>query len=112
MIMYYTYMLRCEDGSVYTGITTDPARRLEEHRSGRGKAAGYTRSHRAEGFIALWSCRDRSLASILEYRIKTLEKRKKESLAISGSLEILSGSIAINEYTYVSPQMLTKTNNT
>lgn len=32
--MYYVYLLRCADGTLYTGITTDPARRLAEHRSG------------------------------------------------------------------------------
>ncbi|MBQ8918081.1 MAG: GIY-YIG nuclease family protein, partial [Oscillospiraceae bacterium] len=40
--MYYVYMLRCGDGSLYTGIATDVDRRVKEHNSGRG--AKYTRS--------------------------------------------------------------------
>ena len=40
---WYVYMLRCADGSLYTGIAADVERRFEEHKSGRG--AKYTRSH-------------------------------------------------------------------
>lgn len=41
---WYVYMLRCADGSLYTGIAADVECRFEEHKSGRG--AKYTRSHR------------------------------------------------------------------
>ena len=64
--MYYTYMLRCEDQSIYTGITTDPDRRFSEHLSGSKKAAAYTRTHHAEKMIALWCCDSRSDACKLE----------------------------------------------
>ena len=53
--MYYTYMLRCADNSLYTGITTDVARRFAEH-SGQipGKCAKYTGSRKAVSIEAVW----------------------------------------------------------
>ncbi len=77
--MYYVYMLRCGDGSIYTGITTDLHRRFQEHLLGKG--AKYTKSHGAVKIEAAWSCNDRSLASRMEAVIKRLPKREKESLA-------------------------------
>jgi len=69
--MYYTYMLRCEDNSIYTGITTDLKRRLEEHRSKSIKCAKYTLTHSAMQFEAAWESNSRSLASKLEYNLKS-----------------------------------------
>ncbi|MGN0736445.1 MAG: GIY-YIG nuclease family protein [Anaerovoracaceae bacterium] len=79
--MYYTYMLRCADNSIYTGITTDIERRFSEH-SGDipGKAAKYTKSHKAVRLEAAWESQNRETASRLEYYIKKLPKRKKEHL--------------------------------
>ena len=75
-------------------------RRFAEH-TGRGKrAAGYTRSHKAEKLIALWKSADRSLASKLESRIKKLDKLQKEQLAQTGSLEIFIGRLPVEEYTF------------
>ena len=99
--MYYTYMLRCADGTVYTGITTDPQRRLREHLGAGKKAAGYTRSHRAVGFIALWQSDDRSSASRLETLIKTLPKEKKEQLAADGDLAVLKDRLDAGGYEYI-----------
>jgi len=51
---WYVYVLECSDGTLYTGITVDPSRRLVEHNSGRG--ARYTRSRlpvRLVGSVAL-----------------------------------------------------------
>ena len=78
--MYYTYMLRCEDNSIYTGITTDLKRRLEEHRSKSIKCAKYTLTHSAMQFEAAWESNSRSLASKLEYNLKKLKKVQKEDL--------------------------------
>lgn len=79
--MYYTYMLRCADNSIYTGITTDVERRFAEH-SGDipGKAAKYTESHKAVRLEAAWESENRETASRLEYYIKKLNKSKKELL--------------------------------
>lgn len=82
--MYYTYMLRCADNSIYTGITTDVARRFAEH-SGQisGKCAKYTGSRRAVRMEAVWESENRQTASRLEYYIKKLPKYKKEQLVDS-----------------------------
>ncbi len=78
--MYYTYMLRCEDNSIYTGMTTDLERRLEEHQSKSDKCAKYTLTHSAINFEAAWESSTRSMASKLEYNIKKLTKQEKETL--------------------------------
>lgn len=79
--MYYTYMLRCEDGSLYSGITTDPDRRLKEHLSGGKAGAKYTKSRKAVKIEACWVSGNRSTASKLEYALKHLSKSDKEILA-------------------------------
>lgn len=80
---YYVYILRCEDNSLYTGITTDLERRFLEHAGRGGKGARYTASHRPIRFEAAWSAPGRPEASRLEYRIKALTRTEKERL-ISG----------------------------
>lgn len=76
--MYYTYMLRCEDNSIYTGITTDLDRRMEEHFSQCEKCAKYTLTHKAKKLEAAWQSESRILASKLEFNIKKLKKQEKE----------------------------------
>ena len=78
--MYYTYMIRCEDNSIYTGITTDLNRRMEEHFTKTEKCAKYTFRHDAKKLERAWESDDRKLASKLEYHIKRLPKSKKELL--------------------------------
>jgi putative endonuclease len=73
--MPFVYLLRCRDGSLYTGSTTDLARRVAEHAAGRGSR--YTRARLP---VALaWSRRVKtwSLALREEYRIKHLPRAKK-----------------------------------
>lgn len=89
--MYYTYILRCEDNSLYTGITTDLERRLEEHKNQGEKCAKYTLRHNAKNFESAWKSENRKLASKLEYHIKTLSKSKKEELIIKNNLQELLG---------------------
>ena len=76
--MYYTYMIRCEDNSIYTGITNNVENRLNKHILGKG--AKYTKSHKAKKVEAVWRSKDKSLASKLEYQIKQLTKKQKEEL--------------------------------
>ena len=78
--MYYVYMIRCDDNSLYTGITTDIKRRYHEHLTKNSKAAAYTKSRNVTGLEALWRVPDRSSASKLEYRLKQLTKKEKEAL--------------------------------
>jgi putative endonuclease len=73
-------MLRCTDGSIYTGITSDLERRMGEHFGKRKDAAKYTKSHQAKKLEIAWSSETRSLASKLEFRLKKLSKSDKELL--------------------------------
>jgi putative endonuclease len=72
------YMLRCADGSLYTGCTNDLARRVAAHAAGKG--ARYTRSRRP--VVLVWSARvkDRSAALRREYRLKLLTRKEKLAL--------------------------------
>ncbi|MFA5455970.1 MAG: GIY-YIG nuclease family protein [Sulfurimonas sp.] len=72
-------MLKCSDGSIYTGITTDLNRRLDEHNSSP-KGAKYTRVRRPVELIYSESYEDKSSASKREYVIKQLSKIQKLSL--------------------------------
>lgn len=98
--MYYTYMLRCSDNSIYTGITTDLKRRLEEHLSQDKKCAKYTLTHNAQKLEIAWESESRVLASKLEYHIKkTLTKVQKEDLILNNNLEeLLSKKIDVGLY--------------
>jgi len=69
------YILKCSDGSLYTGITTDLARRVREHNSGKG--AKYTRSRRPVAPVYSEDYPDRSSASREEARIKKLSRDDK-----------------------------------
>lgn len=86
--MYYTYMLRCEDNSLYTGITTDLERRFLEHKTKTDKCAKYTLNHTAIKLEAAWESSSRSLASKLEYNLKNLTKIQKENI-INGKTNLL-----------------------
>lgn len=101
--MYYTYMLRCSDDSIYTGIASNLERRMEEHFLREGKEAKYTRSRGAKKLEMAWKSKDKSLASKLEYRIKHLDKHKKEEIIKNPDLlsEYLKENININEYIIV-----------
>lgn len=78
--MYYVYMIRCQDNSIYTGITTDLVKRMREHFFRKAECARYTRSHPAADLEAVWSCKTRSEAAKLEYAIKRLSKADKEQI--------------------------------
>ena len=77
---YYIYMVRCEDGSHYTGITTDPRRRMREHVLRLSPGAKYTKSHRVIALDALWSAQTRSEACRLEAAVKRLHAEQKRAL--------------------------------
>ncbi len=81
--MYYVYILRCSDNSLYTGITTDVERRFEEHKAKNKKGAKYTSSRTVVSIEAVWEVPDRSTASKLEHQIKKMPKLKKEELIIN-----------------------------
>ncbi len=77
--VWFVYILRCGDATLYTGITNDPARRLEEHNKSTG--AKYTRGRGRGRFIYKEECGSRSAALKEEARIKNLTRKEKLSLA-------------------------------
>ena len=72
------YMLRCGDGSLYTGITTDVERRIAEHRSGKG--AKYTRGRAPLELVYREECGDHSAALKREAEIKKMSREEKLKL--------------------------------
>ena len=76
--IWYLYILRCKDGSLYTGITTDVEKRLEAHRSGKG--AKYTRGRGPLELVYRETCGSHSNALKRELEIKALPREKKELL--------------------------------
>jgi putative endonuclease len=72
------YLARCSDGTLYTGVTTDPERRLAEHNAGGG--AAYTRSRMPLTLVYWESADDRSGALRREHAIKRLSRAQKEDL--------------------------------
>jgi putative endonuclease len=82
---WLVYMIRCCDGSYYTGITTDIERRVRQHAEGRG--AKYFRGRQPRELVYLEGGHDRSSASKREVAIKRLTRREKERLlAESGAV--------------------------
>jgi putative endonuclease len=78
--MYYIYILECQNGSYYTGYTTDLTRRYREHCSGSAKCK-YTRAYPPIRIAASWEL-DCELGMVLslEYAIKQLTRHEKELL--------------------------------
>jgi putative endonuclease len=76
------YLARCRDGTLYTGVTTDPERRLAEHNAGCG--AAYTRSRLPVTLIYLESVGDRAGAQRREYVIRRMTRDQKEALVARG----------------------------
>lgn len=72
------YILRCSDGSLYTGITVDVEARFAQHSSGTG--AKYTRGRGPLELVYVEQCRDHSHALKREYQVKSLSKNDKLAL--------------------------------
>jgi putative endonuclease len=79
------YIVRCSDGSLYTGIAMDVARRVVEHNTNDVLAARYTRSRRPVMLAYQEQCNTRSAASKREYEIKQMDKKKKLMLIVPES---------------------------
>ena len=75
---YFCYIVRCADGSLYTGLTTDLVRRVKQHNAGKG--AAYTRLHGPVELVYAEPQPDRSTATIREAQIKRYAKEKKNKL--------------------------------
>lgn len=77
---WHVYLIRTRDGSLYTGIATDVARRFEEHLTSRGKGARYLRGRAPLELVFHKRIGSRALALRAERRIKRLHKREKERI--------------------------------
>lgn len=78
---WFVYLLECRDGSLYTGITVDVARRYAQHLAGTG--ARYTRSHPPSRLLGHCAYPDRAQASRAEHAIKRLKPDQKRALSDS-----------------------------
>ncbi|MGA8262384.1 MAG: GIY-YIG nuclease family protein [Arenicellales bacterium] len=76
---WFVYMLKCADGSLYTGVARDTGRRLEEHNSGKG--AKYTRGRTPVRLVYTERCLDQSRAVKRELAIKRMSRSRKLELA-------------------------------
>jgi putative endonuclease len=80
---YTLYILKCSDGTYYTGIALNIEKRLNEHNSSE-KGAKYTRSRRPVTLMYQESCSDKSSALKRELAIKRMKRSLKEALWICG----------------------------
>jgi putative endonuclease len=76
--MWYVYLARCSDGSLYCGITNNLKKRENTHNTGQGSK--YTRSRLPVKFVWFEECKDRSDALKKEYKLKQKKKKEKEAL--------------------------------
>jgi putative endonuclease len=81
------YILRCRDNSLYTGITTDLPRRLQEHQSQGKHCAKYLRGKAPLQLVFCAEVGEKALAARLEYRLKQCSKSTKEKL-IAGEIPL------------------------
>ena len=87
MTVWYLYLIRCRDGSLYTGIATDVARRFEEHAGSGAKGSKYLRGRGPLQLVFQTAVGDRSAASRVEHRVKGLAKAEKEAV-VRGEIPI------------------------
>jgi putative endonuclease len=89
---WFVYLLECRDGSVYTGIAVDVARRYAQHEAGKG--ARYTRSRPPVRLLGQLAFADRSTASRAEHAIKQLPPLRKRVLfagdPIAAAMQVLA----------------------
>ncbi|PKK82289.1 MAG: hypothetical protein CVT49_14550 [candidate division Zixibacteria bacterium HGW-Zixibacteria-1] len=92
--MWYLYILKCNDGSLYTGVTINIPNRIEKHNAGKG--AKYTRSHRPVELVYYEEYETESEARKRERELKGLRRKKKEQLIDGFSSERLSDVLRIS----------------
>jgi predicted GIY-YIG superfamily endonuclease len=77
-VSHFVYIVRCADGTLYTGCARDPKARERVHNSGRG--ARYTAGRRPVCLVYSEACRSRGAALTREYHVKRLSRPKKDAL--------------------------------
>ena len=102
-VSWWVYMIRADDHSLYTGVTTDVERRLAEHKAETSvpyRGAKALRGKRHLKLVYSFAAKDQSQALKLEYAIKQLRKARKEAL-VAGQLpigELLAGDVKHGEH--------------
>jgi putative endonuclease len=96
------YIVRCRDGSLYTGITNDLTRRLSMHDAGKG--ARYTRGRGPVELVYREACADRAGASQREWAVKQLPVAGKRALVAAGGVATADGKRARRRRTPRSPR--------
>ena len=86
MSMYYTYIIECEDTTLYTGVAKEVEHRMTVHSKKIKQSAKYTRSHTFKQLLAVWESENRSTAQKLEYQIKKLSRAQKLMLIADNSI--------------------------
>lgn len=82
---WYVYLLRCVDNSLYTGVTTNPERRVKEHNGEyKNKSAKYTRTRRPTSLAVAIPLPSKVAVYQAEYAIKRLPKSEKEAIVVLG----------------------------
>ena len=89
--MWYLYMLRCGDGTLYTGITTDVDKRLEAHRAGKG--AKYTRGRGPLELVYREECGTHSEALKRELEMKRLSREEKQKIVDKFNISLRNNSL-------------------
>jgi putative endonuclease len=84
MTTWTVYMVRCADGTLYTGIARDAARRVEEHNTSNQLGSSYTRARRPVALVYQEGAATRSAALRREYQIKRMTRDQKERLLGQG----------------------------
>lgn len=81
---WFVYMLKCSDGTLYTGVTTDITRRVKEHNGEgvKGKGAKYTKARRPVKVVYQETAIDRSSAQIREAALRSLTRLEKKKLTL------------------------------
>ena len=85
MADWFAYIVRCADGSLYTGITTSLERRVAEHNAGESAGARYTRSRRPVTLVYHERQESRSAAAKRECLLRKLNKADKEQLVLAAA---------------------------
>ena len=83
--IWYLYILRCKDNTLYTGITTNVEKRLQQHRSGKG--AKYTRDRAPLELVYQQVCKDHTEALKREAFVKKLTRKDKEALILENTMK-------------------------
>jgi len=78
--VWWVYMIHTVDDRLYSGVSTDVARRFREHRAGGGRAAKYLKTHRPSAVVFSLPVGSRSLAQKVEYHMKRLSRGRKDAI--------------------------------